>query len=113
MFPTSHSDLSRVRTNFFIGRHAEAAADSFGHETPEMLRTRLCPTRHLTVDDLLRLLACIECEGGMATLDSIRDALPDVARPVSGVLDLCDAGILEADFTGRLDGSVQVWCGER
>ena len=78
-----------------------------------MLRARLCPTCHLTVDDLLRLLAYIEEDGGMATLDDIRHALPDVARPVSGVLDLCEAGILEGDFTGLLDGSVQVWCASR
>ncbi len=68
-----------------------------------------CPTRHLTVDQYVRLLACIEREGGVATLDEIARALPMVERPVSAVFDLCDAAILSADLGAALGGDTRVW----
>ena len=72
-------------------------------------RARICPTPHLNVDEYVRLLACIEREGGIATMDEISRSLPAVARPISAVFDLCDHGILCADLEAALDGSMRVW----
>ena len=72
-------------------------------------RTPRCPTPHLTPDQYVRLLACIEGEGGIATLDGIARALPRVRQPISAVFDLCDVGILGADLESAFDGDMRVW----
>ena len=68
-----------------------------------------CPTRHLDVDQYVRLLTCIEDEGGIASLDDLSRALPTVAKPVSAVFDLCDAGVLGVDLDAPFGGSTLVW----
>lgn len=78
-------------------------------ESKAARRARLCPTPHLTVDQFVGLLACIEAEGGIATLDEISRALPAVSQPISAVLDLCDAEILNADLEAVFDGDMRVW----
>ena len=75
----------------------------------QSIRSRRSPTPHLTVDQYVRLLACIEHEGGIATLDEISRALPRVIQPISAVFDLCDAGILCADYEAAFDGDMRVW----
>ncbi|MGI4769054.1 MAG: hypothetical protein ACRYGP_28785, partial [Janthinobacterium lividum] len=50
---------------------------------PHRRCARRSRTRHLTVDQYVRLLACIEREGGIATLDEISRALPCVLQPIS------------------------------
>ena len=68
-----------------------------------------CPTRHLDVDQYVRLLACIEDEGGFASFDDLARALPTVTQPVSAVFDLCDAGVLGVDLDAPFGGSTLVW----
>ena len=72
-------------------------------------RRRPRPTPHLTPDQFIRLLAVIEDEGGIATIDDISRALPSVLQPVSAVFDLCDAGILNVDWESAFDGDMRVW----
>ena len=72
-------------------------------------RARLRPTPHLTPDQFIRLLAFIEDEGGITTLDEISRALPRVLQPISAVFDLCDADILCADWESAFDGDMRVW----
>ena len=76
-------------------------------------RSQLCPTRHLTSDQYIRLLRFIEDEGGVVTLDEISRALPAVRQPVSAVFDLCDVGILTADFEAAFDGDMRIWRADR
>ena len=94
----------------FVGEPHEA---SDLHASCKISRAKLCPTPHLSLDQYVRLLACIEFEGGMATLDEISRALPSVVQPVSAVLDLCDAGILCADLAAAFDGNMRVWRHDR
>ena len=71
--------------------------------------SRPCPTPHLTSDQYVRLLACIDAQGGATTLDVISHALPFVLQPISAVYDLCDAGILNVDWERAFDGDMHVW----
>ena len=72
-------------------------------------RRRPRPTPHLTLDQFIRLLAFIEDEGGVVTIDEVSRALPRVLQPVSAIFDLCDAGILNVDWESAFDGDMRVW----
>ena len=109
MFLPPEPRSKRMRTTSSHLPDRDASTGLLCDDTDAARRARFCPSRHLTVDDLLRLFDRIEYEGGIATLDEIRHALPDVARPVSGVLDLCDAGILHGDFDAPFDGDTRIW----
>ena len=96
------------RKHFALVSRNGAGAPRPERESKAERRARLCPSRHLTPDQHIRLLACIEREGGIATLDEIARALPAVTQPISAVFDLCDLGILSADFEAAFDGSMRV-----
>lgn len=108
MFASSDPRLQRVRTTF-SSLPAKPPTDALREEAAEARRLQLCPSRHLTVDHLIRLYDRIALEGGTATIYEICHALPDVARPVAGILDLCDAGLLHGDFDAPFDGDTRIW----
>lgn len=66
------------------------------------------PTPHLDPDQYVRLLALVD-RNGIVTLDEISRALPAVERPISAIVDLCDAGILGVDLAAFFDGDTTVW----
>ena len=72
-------------------------------------RARPRPTRHLTANQYLRLLAFIEDQGGIVALDDVSRTLPHVQKPISAVFDLCDAGILNVDWEACFGGDMRVW----
>ncbi len=103
------AQVENDRKHFSVLIDGGTEARPHRREASKVRRARLCPTPHLTVDQFIRLLACIEREGGIATLDEISRALPAVAQPISAVLDLCDAGILCVDLASAFDGNMPVW----
>ena len=107
------AQVENNRKHFSVAFNGEAEGRPHRREASEVRRARLCPTPHLTVDHFIRLLACIEREGGIAALDEMSRALPAVAQPISAVLDLCDARILCAYVASAFDGNVPIWRAER
>ncbi|WP_237478189.1 hypothetical protein [Lichenibacterium dinghuense] len=104
-----HTPPAGRRNAFSVVPRADGIIPQMGTAPRGTTSVPQCPTPHLNVDEYIRLLACIEDEGGIATLDEISRALPAVSRPISAVFDLCDAGILGLDLSAGFDGDMRVW----
>ena len=102
-----------VRANLSLVRTDPTSPQCTTDQPKATRRPRPRLTPHLSMDQYIRLLALIEDGGGIVTIDEISRAMPLVQKPVSAVFDLCDAGILTADWQSAFDGDMRVWRVER
>lgn len=61
-----------------------------------------------TPDEIVAVLAVLDAEGGVSTIGDLAGAIPASTRPVSVILALADAGVLELDLGAPFDAAMRV-----
>ena len=62
----------------------------------------------LTPDDQVAILHAVDLEGFLGIGD-LAAAIPNHVRPISAILALVDAGLLEIDAAAAFDASLRIW----
>lgn len=101
MVDSTRTDLSEKRKSLPT-RHAASMT------SPGWAAARPTPIPGVEPDEAVIIMATLEAEGGTSTIGDLACAIAASPRPVSAILALADAGLLELDLAAPFDAAMRV-----